>query len=189
MVWSGSQADPIAFEEFCAGFREAQNPARMEQPERIAATKREFDRVTRDIQKIIEAILAGIPGDELKAKMEELQSRKATLLLEMARLEEPEPLLHPSLGHLCRQKVEQLAAALEAAHEIERERAKGAIRGFIERIVIPIDEHQPLQVSGISGRCWQQQPTVAMPRRWLLLLIMVAGARLRLYRKLCWVAA
>jgi site-specific DNA recombinase len=145
-------ADPVAFEEFCAGFREAQNQDRMQQRGRIAVTKREFDRVTRDIQRVIDAILAGISGVELKAKMEDLQSRKTALFVEMASLEAPEPLLHPSMGDLYRTKVENLAAALDTGDEIERERAKDTLRGFIEKIVIPADEQQPLRVFGDLGK-------------------------------------
>jgi hypothetical protein len=182
-------ADPVAFEEFCAGFREAQNQHRMEQRERITATKREFDRVTRDIQKVIEAILAGVPGSEVKTKMEDLQARKTALLAEMASLEEPEPLLHPSMGDLYRTKVEQLAAALETGDEIERERAKEAVRGLIEKIVIPATRISRCSSTGISDGCCKQPPTVETVRLWRLLLMLVAGARNRRYLQLWSVAA
>lgn len=81
-----------AFAEFCAGFREEQNRQRMEQRERLAATKRELARVTREVRTVIDAIKAGVPGSELKAEMEGLQARKAALLAQMATMEEPEPL-------------------------------------------------------------------------------------------------
>ena len=67
----------------------------------------------------------------------------------MACIEEPEPLLHPSTGELYRTRVE---AAIEADDEIERERAKEALRGFIEKIVIPADARQPLQVFDDLGK-------------------------------------
>jgi site-specific DNA recombinase len=130
-------ADRVAFEEFCAGFREAENQHRMEQREQITATKRELERVGRDIRKVIDAIKAGVPGEELKTEMENLQARKTALLAQMATLEEPGPLLHPSMADVYRASVEQLAAALEADDEVERTRAREAVRSLITAIVIP----------------------------------------------------
>lgn len=42
--------------------------------------------------------------------MEDLQARKSALIAQMASLEEPEPLLHPSMADVYRTKVERLAA-------------------------------------------------------------------------------
>lgn len=39
----------------------------------MAATRSELDRVAREIKGVIAAIKAGVPGAELKAKMEGLQ--------------------------------------------------------------------------------------------------------------------
>jgi DNA invertase Pin-like site-specific DNA recombinase len=130
-------ADPVAFEEFCAGFREEQNRFRMEQRERITSIQRELDRIARDIFRVIDAIKAGVPGEELKTEMEDLQARKAALLAQMVNLEQPEPLLHPSMAVAYRVSVEQLAAALQADDEVERSRAREAVRALIEQVVIP----------------------------------------------------
>ena len=144
-------ADPVAFEEFCAGFREEENLYRMEQRERIAATTRELDRVAKEIRGVIEAIKRGVPGDELKTEMEDLQARKAALLVQKADLEQPEPLLHPSMADAYRTSVEQLATALEAADDIEKSRAREAVRSLITAIVIPPGDG-PLTVRGDLGK-------------------------------------
>ena len=109
----------------------------MEQRERLAATTRELDRVTRGIRKVIDAIKAGVPGPELKTEMEDLQARKGALHAHLKVMEEPEPLLHPSMRDVYRGKVEQLAAALEHEDLEQREAARSALRGFITAIVIP----------------------------------------------------
>ncbi|HEY7283818.1 MAG TPA: recombinase family protein, partial [Vicinamibacterales bacterium] len=145
-------ADKVAFEEFCNGFREAQNEHRMQQRARITITKREFDRVSRDITRVIEAIKNGFAGPELKAEWDTLQERKTVLLSEMAQLDEPEPLLHPSMGDLYREKVEGLSSVLGGEDATARDRARDALRGFIERIVIPADAAQPLMVYGDLGQ-------------------------------------
>ena len=121
-------ADSVAFAEFCAGFQEAQNQERMELRGRIVATKRELDRVT--IGKIVDAIVSGVSGAELKTKMEDLQARKSALIAQMASLEEPEPLLHPSMADVYRTRVERLAAALEHEDEAQRSAAREPLRGF-----------------------------------------------------------
>lgn len=56
------------------------------------------------------------------------------------------------MSEVYKAKVERLAAVLEADDEMERERAREAVRGFIEKIVIPIDERQPLIVFGDLGK-------------------------------------
>ena len=178
-------ADEGPFAEFCAGFREEQNRMRMEQRERLAATRRELDRVTREIKAVVAAIKKGVPGEELKTEMAELQARKTALLAQLASMEEPEPLLHPSMSDLYRMKVEQLATALEHHDEQEREAARDALRGFITAIVIPPGDAL-LEVRGISGRCSQQPPAGKSAQRWRLLLMMVAGAVTCHWRHMSW---
>ena len=144
-------ADPVAFAGFCAGFQEAQNQERMELRGRIIATKREVDRVTRGIRKIIDAIVAGVPGEELKTKMEDMQARKTALVAQMATLEQPEPLLHPSMADVYRKKVEQLAEALEHEDEAQRSAAREGLRDFVTAIIIP-QGNELLTVKGDLGR-------------------------------------
>ena len=91
-------ADPVAFAEFCAGFQEVQNQERMGLRGRIVATKRELDRVTRGIGKIVDAIVSGVPGAELKTKMEDLQARKSALIAQMASLRGTRTAVAPKHG-------------------------------------------------------------------------------------------
>ena len=83
---------------------------------------------------MIEAIVDGVKGSELKDRMGELQHRKETLLKKIQAAHKPSPLLHPSMADLYRTKVEQLAAALQG--EDTRMEASEALRGLIESIVL-----------------------------------------------------
>ena len=114
---------------------------------------------------MIDAIEAGVPGEELKTEIEDLQTRKAALLAQMATMEEPAPLLHPSMRDVYRSKVGQLAAALEHADVEQREGARSALRGFIEKIVIPADETKPLRVSSFSVSTWVQERDGRQPHQ------------------------
>ena len=48
------------FEEFCREFAKEMNRLRMEQRAGLSGAKRELERVKRDIQKVIEAIVDGV---------------------------------------------------------------------------------------------------------------------------------
>ena len=72
--------------------------------------------------------------------MDDLQARKETLLAQLAVVDEPPPLLHPSMADLYRSKVEELAAALQ--REDARLEASEMLRGLIDSIVLMPDEGQ-----------------------------------------------
>jgi hypothetical protein len=128
------------FEEFCREFAKEMNRLRMEQRAGLTGAKRELERVKRDIQKVIEAIVDGVKGSELKDRMADLQARKEALLAQLALADEPPPLLHPSMADLYRSKVEELAAALQ--REDTRLEASEMLRGLIEAIVLTPEKGQ-----------------------------------------------
>jgi site-specific DNA recombinase len=122
------------FEEFCREFAKEMNRLRMEHRADLSGAKRELERVKREIEKVIDAIVQGYAGPELKARMTGLQERKEVLLAQLAEADEPPPLLHPSMADLYRTKVEELAAALR--REDTRLEASEMLRGLIEAIVL-----------------------------------------------------
>jgi site-specific DNA recombinase len=128
------------FEEFCREFAKEMNRLRMEQRAGLSGAKRELERVKLEIQKVIEAIVDGVKGSELKDRMADLQNRKDALLKQLEVADEPPPLLHPSMADLYRSKVEQLAAALQ--REDTRLEASEMLRGLIEAIVLTPEKGQ-----------------------------------------------
>jgi site-specific DNA recombinase len=98
---------------------------------------------------VIEAIKAGFALPELKTEMDALQVRKAALVSELAAVDDPPPpALHPQMAEVFHRKAMQLAAGLE--HEGEHDAARQALRGFLDRIVIPPGDGL-LQVVGNLG--------------------------------------
>lgn len=73
------------FEEFCEKFTREMNRLRMEYRANLSSAERELERVRAGIRKVIDAIKDGFAGPELKAEMDELQSRKACPRLKMRR--------------------------------------------------------------------------------------------------------
>jgi site-specific DNA recombinase len=109
----------------------------------MAGARRELAGVEREIQKIIRAILDGVPALRIKDAIIALEARRATLTAALA--EPPLPALHPQMAEAYREKATALAAGLE--HDEQRDAARMALRGFLEKIIIPPGEGL-LQVVG-----------------------------------------
>jgi site-specific DNA recombinase len=105
--------------------------------ERNAASqgyRSELDRVTRDLDSLVQASLDGVPGSRVKDRMAALEARKAELEALLAKAIEEPVLLHPNLGQLYRHQVARLVEALNDEHP--RTEAAEIIRGLIDRIVL-----------------------------------------------------
>jgi hypothetical protein len=122
------------FDELCDEFTREMNRLRMEHRASLSAAERELERVQGDIRRVIEAIKNGFAGPELKAEWDGLQERKTALQAKLDSADEPPPLLHPGMAELYRQKVTDLAAALQ--HPDTRSEAAESIRGLIDAIVL-----------------------------------------------------
>jgi hypothetical protein len=113
----------------------------------------------------------GRPNAELLA----LDAKKVSLTAALA--EPPLPALHPKMAEVFRKKATTLAAGLE--HDEHRDAARQALRGFIDKIVIPPGDGL-LQVLGnlaamLAAAQGRQQPSTRA--------MLVAGARNRQYRR------
>src|SRR5688572_27240510 len=122
------------FDEFCDEFTREMNRLRMEHRASVSAAERELERVQGDIRRVIEAIKNGFAGPDMKAEWDALQERKKALQAPLESADEPPPLLHPGMAELYRQKVTDLATALE--HPDTRTEAAESIRGLIDAIVL-----------------------------------------------------
>jgi hypothetical protein len=118
-----------------------------------------------------------------KGELTEIERRRNELKALIASPDDdpPLPALHPYMAEVFRQQATLLAAALE--HDAERDAARQALRGFIERIEIPPGD-ELLQVVGSFGEmltaasggtvttavgyvgCGGVQPAVLAPVEW-----------------------
>jgi hypothetical protein len=119
---------------------------RREHLAQMAGARRELATVVREIRKVIQAIKDGVPGAAVRDEMGALEARKAALTIALA--EPPVPALHPNMAEIFRRKATTLAAGLE--HDGQRDAAREALRGFLEKIVIPPGDGL-LQVVGNVG--------------------------------------
>src|SRR5262249_45731098 len=97
-----------------------------------------------DIRRVIEAIKAGVPGAAVKDEMASLESRRIELLGQLESAPPSLPRLHTNLAELYRQKVVNLAEALN--EEDTRLEAAECIRELIEEIRL-VPKHAQLEIA------------------------------------------
>ncbi len=107
---------PELFQEFCAQYTREINRLRMEKTANIRMREVEFAKVTRELDKLIDAILEGVPAQRVKQRMIELESHRADLEQEALNTKLPEPYLHPNMADTYRQKVAELARAISSRY-------------------------------------------------------------------------
>jgi site-specific DNA recombinase len=106
-------------------------------------TARDLEKAEREIGRLIEAIKAGVPGASVKDEMTALEGRRVELLARLEATPPSMPRLHPNLAELYRQKVTNLAEALNDEHT--RLEAAECIRELIDEIRL-VPENGKLRV-------------------------------------------
>ena len=130
--------EPELFEAFCVEFTRDVNRLRMEHGAETVGRQRELDRVVRDLDKAIQAILDGVPGSQLKDKIGRLEDRKTELIALIAGDVEPAPLLHPNMALIYRQRVSDLHSKLMDNKTVVE--AVEVLRGLIDEVrLVPED--------------------------------------------------
>ncbi|WEK43299.1 MAG: recombinase family protein [Candidatus Sphingomonas colombiensis] len=100
--------EPELFKAFCDEFTREVNRLRIERDATAASWRDELERVKRNLDKAIQAILDGVPGAVLKDKIGNLEDRKAVLVELVANSTEPAPLLHPNMAEIYRRRISEL---------------------------------------------------------------------------------
>ncbi len=100
------------FGEFVKEFTAEVNRQRSALADEKVSLKSELDRVTRQIDRLVEAILGGADALAVNTKLKELEARQAALTDKLGGTPDAEPLLHPALATIYRDKVASLEHAL-----------------------------------------------------------------------------
>jgi site-specific DNA recombinase len=134
-------ADPGLCAEFAAEYARHMNQLSATQDAARAQQRAELAKVTRDLDRLVQALLDGVRGAQVKDKMAELEGRKRKL---EAELEQGPPVpvrLHPNMGERYRKQVTGL---IEALNEPDRRtEAAELIRTLVDNIVFAPEEGSP----------------------------------------------
>ena len=123
---------PEAYQAFVDEFTREYN-AKANQSEALKVRlKADLQRTKSEIQKLIEAIKAGVPGDALKDEMQSLQDRQKKIEEDIGAVPPPAPRLHPNLASIYKEKIANLVQALNDPNTLIE--ANTAIRQLIERV-------------------------------------------------------
>jgi DNA invertase Pin-like site-specific DNA recombinase len=128
--------DPEAVAAFCEAYTAERNRLAATLSGNRSTAERELATVKRDHAKLVDAIIAGVPADQLKDKMIALDARRKDLEAQLATAEtSPAPLrFHPGMAQTYRERVARLILSLGDGDAMEE--AKEALRGLIEKIVL-----------------------------------------------------
>ena len=142
---------PNLVEEFVRGYHKEINQKRANANVSLAAAQRRLVKVRKEIDSVIDSVVAGFRNETLKRRLDTLEDERIEL---ERKVSEPPPTtirLHPNLARLYREKVENLARAL-ADDEI-RDEAAEILRGLIDAVVVsPTATGSEVQVKGEIGR-------------------------------------
>jgi site-specific DNA recombinase len=112
------------------------------------AAKAELDKLTRERERLIQAIKDGIPAAEIKDDLARIAARREELEALIEGTTEEPVLLHPNLGQLYRQQVGRLVEALNDEHH--RKEAAEIIRGLVDRIELTPKEEKGARMLSIE---------------------------------------
>lgn len=140
-VLSGLRAhlmEPELFNKFCDEFTREVNRLRIERSADVISQRKELERVQRDLDRAIQAILDGVLGAQLKDKIGGLEARKAELTELLANAEEPQPLLHPNMAETYRQRIAALYESLQS--EDGKAEAAELFRTLVDQVTLVPDQ-------------------------------------------------
>lgn len=141
---------PELFNEFCAEFTREVNRLRIERGADLAGWRSELERVDRELDKMVDAILQGFPPAKLKDKAEKLEARKSQLSELLDNADEPPPLLHPNMARMYQDRIAKLCENLQS--EEDRGAAVDVLRSLVDEIsLVPENGELSIVLRGDLG--------------------------------------
>ena len=137
--------NPSVYEVFCEEYTRHVNELRMERSAASRGYRSELDKVIRDQDRLVQAILDGVPGSRVKDRMARAGGAQGGAGgSPRAKPTRSLCCLHPNLSQLYRQQVARLVEALNDEHH--RTEAAEIIRGLVDRIMLTPNDENGLEV-------------------------------------------
>lgn len=134
--------DPILFKAFAQEFTAEWNRLQAGAGAHLSQMRAEHERVKRQIERLVDALVEGAPAARVTQKLRELERRRLDLEAELSTVAAPAPRLHPNLAEVYRRKVADLQQALA---DKDAGPARELVRALVEAIVL-IPERGRLRV-------------------------------------------
>jgi hypothetical protein len=140
--------DPELVRVFCEEHTDELNRFRAHPRAARANKETELDKKTRDHGKLVDAILKGVPAEQVVDRMNALDARRKQLLAELSSMAEAQAVrLHPSMAETYRNRVRDLVAGLTAGDGHGAPKTSEAIRALVDRIVVTPSAGDPKELA------------------------------------------
>ncbi|MGR3761912.1 recombinase family protein [Roseobacteraceae bacterium NS-SX3] len=169
---------------FCEEYTRHMNALRMSETGARASDEARLAKLIRDLDRLVDALIDGVPAERVKDRMAALTAEKAEVeaCLAAEPLEAKQPLLHPAMGARYREAVAGLRAALDQGDKAQE--AVDILRGLIGRIVLHPAAEDPAgylidiegDLAGILGLCADSKKAARLTPGGLEQIKLVAGA-------------
>ncbi|WP_096787955.1 recombinase family protein [Rhodobacter sp. CZR27] len=127
--------DEAAVRIFCEEYAAERNRLAAGATANRKGLEKELAQVKRDHAKLVDAIIAGVPVEQVKERMNALDARRKELERQLSAEAAPDPVrFHPSMSGAYRERIGALIRALREPEGMEE--AKEAIRAMVEKIVL-----------------------------------------------------
>ena len=124
--------EPARTKIFCEEYARAMNRLHAERNAQRASDEEALTRTERELARLVQALLDGVPASALREKMAELQARRDALRSRLATSEDTGIRLHPNMAGYYRAQIADLRMALmESGRRME---AAEIVRKLIDRI-------------------------------------------------------
>ena len=134
--------DEEAVRIFCQEYAAERNRLQATRAAGRADLEKELKQVTTDHRKLVDAIIAGVPAEQVKDRMIDLDARRKDLERQLSASPAPDPIrIHPSMAKTYRARIGQLIAGLSEAERMDE--AKEALRALIEKVeLVPVSAEE-----------------------------------------------
>ena len=141
-------AAPELIAEYVREYHRAWTGLRDSTTQRRANLTKRLAKLNPEIKRAVAAIMENPRSKAVKDQLRELEDKRDEIEDALANVEPPPVVeLHPNVGEIYRNKVQELRAGLDAADDDNRADAYRAIRELVERIVIhPSGAYQPVEI-------------------------------------------
>src|SRR5262249_48787497 len=124
--------EPARTKIFCEEYTRAMNRLHAERNAQLAADEEALTKTDRDLARLVQALLDGVPASAVREKIRELEARREALSCRLAASEDTSIRLHPNMAGYYRAQIADLRMTLtEAGRRME---AAEIVRKLIDRI-------------------------------------------------------